>query len=115
MKIYSTYREVKPAEEVPGVKMYVVAGPQEGAPNFIMRVFEVKPGTSTPLHNHPWEHEVYIISGNGKVRSATGETALAAGGVVYIAPDEKHCFTNTGGEPMRFVCVIPRRDKAATC
>ena len=37
MKIQN-YRQVKGKEEVPGVTMHIVAGPDEGAPNFVMRV-----------------------------------------------------------------------------
>jgi len=111
MKIYKDYHEVEASEEVPGVDMRVVIGPKEDAPNFVMRVFEVKPGSSTPLHSHSWEHEVYVLSGRGKVRSETGETDLEAGSVAYVEPDEQHCFSNAGDELLRFVCVIPKLDE----
>jgi quercetin dioxygenase-like cupin family protein len=111
MKIHSDYREVKASEEVPGVDMRVVIGPNEEAPNFVMRVFEVEPGASTPFHSHPWEHEVYVFGGAGRVRSDAGETELSAGSVVYVAPDEQHCFSNAGDDLLRFVCVIPKPDQ----
>ena len=41
--------EAQPAME--GVTMRVVIGPEEGAPIFNMRVFEVQPGLSTPRHS----------------------------------------------------------------
>jgi len=27
--------------------------------------------------------------------------------VVFVAPNEDHCFINTGSGPLRFICVIP--------
>ncbi|MBM3957285.1 MAG: cupin domain-containing protein [Gemmatimonadetes bacterium] len=108
MKVHQHYRDVAASEEAPGVDMRVVIGPGEKAPNFVMRVFDVEPGASTPYHTHPWEHEVYVISGAGVVRGESGETRLKAGSVVYVAPGERHCFSNAGDEPMCFVCVIPK-------
>lgn len=108
MKILEDYREVNASQEASGVDMRVVIGPGDNAPNFIMRIFEVQPGSSTPFHTHSWEHEVYVISGQGIVRSESSETHIVAGSIVYVAPDERHCFSNVGGEPFRFVCVIPK-------
>jgi len=34
-----------------------------GAKNFAMRLFEMEPGGYSPLHSHPWEHEVFILEG----------------------------------------------------
>ena len=110
MKIHRDHRDVSAAEEAPGVDMRVVVGPEEDAPNFVMRVFDVKPGASTPFHTHAWEHEVYILSGDGVVRSESDETQLVAGSVVYVEPEERHSFMNIGDEPFRFICVIPRLD-----
>ena len=110
MKIHTDYRGISSSEEAPGVDVRVVIGDREHAPNFIMRVLDVRPGSSTPYHSHAWEHEVYVLSGRGVVRSESGETELVAGTVVYVEPDEDHCFSNRGDEPMRFVCVIPRTD-----
>ena len=102
------YLDVEPTEERPGVLLRTVIGAQDGAPRFAMRVFEVAPGSSSPAHSHWWEHEVFILSGQGVVRSSQGETELREGVVVYVAPNEEHCFINRGSDALRFVCVIPR-------
>jgi len=111
MKIHEDYRHVDAHEEVSGVDMRVVIGPGENAPNFVMRVFDVKTGASTPLHTHAWEHEVYVLSGEGVVHSEAGERRIRAGSVVYVEPEERHSFSNAGDEILRFVCVIPRIDE----
>ena len=101
------YKEVEPNYEVPGVAMRTVIGAAEGAPRFAMRVFEVEPGGSTPRHSHWWEHEVYILSGTGVAVSQEGERELGEGDVVFVAPEEEHCFINRGSDLLCFICVIP--------
>lgn len=93
--------------EARGVTMRVLLSPEDGARNFIMRLFSVEPGGRTPLHSHPWEHEVFVLAGNGIVVSESGENSIEPGSAVYISPGEKHCFRNTGREELRFICVVP--------
>jgi len=104
----SRYHEIESVQEMPGVMKKIAVGEDEGAPNFIMRVFEVHPGSSTPLHTHAWEHEIYVLSGKGIAVSESGETPISQDSVVYVAPEDKHCFTNNGNEILRFICVIPK-------
>ncbi|MCL4534775.1 MAG: cupin domain-containing protein [Bacteroidetes bacterium] len=101
------YRQAEAEQEMPGVAMRTVIGAKEGAPHFAMRVFEVQPNASTPLHHHQWEHEVFVVSGQGVVAAADGERAIGAGDVVYVAPGEQHAFANRGVDTLRFVCCIP--------
>ena len=79
----------------------------EGAPNFAMRSFEVQPGGSTPLHEHPWEHEVYILDGRAEVVAESGPTAVNPGDAVLVLPGERHQFRNVGATLARFLCLIP--------
>ena len=101
------FRDVEPNNEVPGVALRTVISAQDGAPRFAMRVFEVEPGGSTPFHTHAWEHEVFILDGQAKVRGADGERALKPNDVVFVAGQEEHCFVNTGPQVLRFICCIP--------
>ena len=102
MKV-SNYLETEPTEEVPGAIKREVITEKDGAPNFAMRVFELRPGVSSPSHSHPWEHEVFILSGQGVVKGEQGESQIKKESVIYVAPDEKHSFVNNGNEPLRFV------------
>jgi len=101
------YLDTKPIHELPGVVKREVITADDGAPNFCMRVFEVEPGSSTPSHSHWWEHEVFILSGQGVVVSGQGETPIGKGSVIFVAPNEHHCFLNNSNETLRFICVIP--------
>ena len=106
MKV-SNYLDTKPSEEIPGVIKREVITAEDGAPHFCMRVFEVEPGSSTPSHSHQWEHEVFVLAGQGVVVSKQGETPIGKDSVIFIAPNEQHCFVNTSSEVLRFICVIP--------
>ena len=90
-----------------GVTIRVLMGDNVGAPTFTMRHFEIAPGGRTPFHAHPWEHEVYVLSGKGNVRQKGGEREVGPGSFVYVPPDEEHNFENVGDEPFAFLCVIP--------
>ena len=103
------YTEVEPnkATEAEGVSLRVVIGEKEGAPNFVMRVVDLEPGASSPRHSHDWEHEVFVLSGKGRVYGGGKEVSLSPGYTVFVPPMEEHQFSNTGDEILRFVCLIP--------
>ena len=98
-------------EGAAGVQMRVLIGEPDGAPNFVMRQFEVQPGGHTPRHHHPYEHQVYILAGAGVVYEGDRQRPIHAGDCVFVPSDEVHQFENTGPEPLRFLCMIPRLDK----
>ncbi len=78
-----------------------------GAPNFAMRLFEMEPGGNSPFHSHDWEHEMFVIDGEGVAVSAEGEKPIRPGTVVFVQPNEKHQFRNTGKKTLRFLCLVP--------
>ncbi len=79
----------------------------DGAPNFAMRQFAVEPEGHTPKHSHPYEHEVYVLSGSGIVLEGDEEHPITAGDFIYVRPDEIHQFRNTGTAPLTFLCMVP--------
>ena len=95
------------AEGAEGVTVRWVVNKQDGAPHFAMRVFEVQPGGSSPRHSHWWEHEVFVLEGQGVAAGAAGESPLSAGTVVLVPGGEMHQFRNTGDRVLRFICLIP--------
>ncbi|MDH3365982.1 MAG: cupin domain-containing protein [Thermoplasmata archaeon] len=78
------------------------------APNFYMRLFDVAPGGNTPSHTHVWEHEVYVVKGNGKIVLGDSDEPLSEGDAVFVAPNERHQFVNDGHSVLRMICVIPK-------
>jgi len=80
---------------------------KDGAPTFAMRLFEVEPGGHIPAHKHPWEHEIFILEGEGRIRIGNNEYNVSQGYVVYIPPNVEHEYWNTSNRLLRFICVIP--------
>ena len=112
MKI-ANVREI-PAEKVQmdGAKdctVQLAVTPRNGAPNFAMRIFEVAPGGHTPLHHHPYEHEIYVMEGQGTVWRDGKEASIKPGDVLYIPADEQHQFKNAADKPFKFMCLIPAK------
>jgi quercetin dioxygenase-like cupin family protein len=94
-------------EGASGVTMRMLIGPDDKAPNFHMRQFTVAAGGNTPYHAHDFEHEVLILAGAGTLKTEQGDKPLTRNDVVFIAPNEKHQFRNTGDQPLEFICLIP--------
>ncbi|MGD2206957.1 MAG: cupin domain-containing protein [Anaerolineae bacterium] len=102
------FRDVEAQPALDGVTMRVVIGPDEGAPVFNMRVFEVQPGHASPHHNHWWEHEVFVLSGQGVVRTDDGDKPIRHGSTIFVPGGEMHQFQNTGDDVLRFLCLVPQ-------
>ena len=84
-----------------------LVGKNDAAPNFAMRQFEVAPGGHTPKHFHDYEHEVFVLEGEGVVYEGDNEHRLKAGDVIFVVPNEVHQFRNTGATPLKFLCLVP--------
>lgn len=82
-----------------------------GAENFAMRLFEIEPGGYTPLHKHPWEHEVFILEGKGKVIGEAGESEFKSGDAIFIPANEMHQFVNSSEKTLLLLCLIPYTKK----
>jgi quercetin dioxygenase-like cupin family protein len=93
------------------VKVRWLITKEMGAPTFAMRLFEVQPEGHSPFHDHPWEHEVFILEGEGTVVSENGPKRFKQGDVVFVLPNEKHQFKNNGARTLKFLCLVPVRDK----
>jgi quercetin dioxygenase-like cupin family protein len=99
--------EPQPVAEAEGVTVRWLIGENDGALNFHMRLFELQPGAQTPWHQHPWEHEVFVLEGEGVVKSEQGEHIITAGSVVFVQPNEYHQFKAHPEKPLKFLCLIP--------
>ena len=82
-----------------------------GAENFAMRLFEMEVGGYSPFHSHNWEHEIFILEGEGLVVGEESERRFKAGDVIFIAPNEKHQLKNNGDKAVRFICLVPYTDE----
>ncbi len=101
-----------PAEEpenMPGVKVRWVIDQKRGAETFAMRIFEVAPGAATPLHDHWYEQEMFLLEGHGTMVGERGALALDPGVVMWVPPYERHQVRNTGTGSLKFICCVPSK------
>ncbi len=89
-----------------GVRMSLMVGREDGAPNFSLRHFQVVPGGHSPRHSHDYEHEVYIVEGAGEVLLDGAYRPIGPGDVVYVPADHEHQF-KAGDQGLRFLCLVP--------
>ena len=94
-------------EGAEGCKVRWLVGQKQGAPNFAMRQFEVAVHGHTPRHSHPYEHEVFVLEGEGVVSEGDQQHSIRAGDVVFVEPNDVHQFRNTGDVPLKFLCMVP--------
>lgn len=85
----------------------VLIGREDGAPNFCMRRFEIGPAGYTPKHSHDWEHEVFVLEGEGQVFIQDQWYPLTQGTAVYVPSNVEHQFKNDSAEPFAFLCLVP--------
>jgi quercetin dioxygenase-like cupin family protein len=90
-----------------GVVIRTVIGAADNAPNFHMRVISFEERGATPNHSHPWEHEVFILKGEGSVEVEGKTVPLKPGDVVFVPPGAQHCFQSARG--MEMLCMIPKQ------
>ena len=107
--IHETQMNPVQMDGVKGASMAVMIGRNDHAPHFAMRSFAVDPGGHTPKHQHDYEHEVFVISGNAQVLLDGSHHDLKAGDTVLVPANELHQFTvsDSASEPFRFLCFVP--------
>jgi len=104
------YRDVEPDPVGEDKSVRWVIGEPEGAPSFAMRVIEFEPGAVFETHHHPYEHEIFVLEGEGVAHTPESEFTMQPGVALYVPPDELHGYRNTGDGPLRFICVIPHTE-----
>ena len=112
--VHSSQVEAQPVTEAGarGTTVRWLLSRPEGAPNFALRLFELGPGGCTPLHEHSWEHEVFLLEGRVEVAGEPGPAEVSVGDAVLIPPGERHQFRNLGEGPAHLLCIIPLPEKS---
>jgi quercetin dioxygenase-like cupin family protein len=96
-------------EGVEGALKQVPLGEADGVPNFSVRVFTLEPNGHTPHHSHESEHLNYVLQGDGEIMSDEGPRKIRTGDYVLVQPRERHQYRNTGSEPLKFLCMVPKQ------
>jgi quercetin dioxygenase-like cupin family protein len=89
-------------------------GKAEGAQNFAFRFYQLSPGSHSQEEQHPYDHGMLVLQGEGEVLLGEERHPIQRGDVIYISPNLLHQVNNTSPEPLGFLCVIPaRREKGS--
>ncbi len=91
-----------------GITLRWAIGQKDGADNFFMRIIDFEAGAVSPDHSHPYEHEMFVISGRGSVELAGEMRELKVGDVLFVPPGAHHCFKSKDG--MEMMCLIPNQE-----
>ncbi len=110
MKIEKSSNIAKRPVEVEGAKdadIRWLISKEDGAENFAMRLFEIKPSGCTPLHTHPHEHEIFAVEGEGVFVYEGEEYEFSRDYVIFVPPNKEHRFKNRRDSVLRLLCLIP--------
>jgi quercetin dioxygenase-like cupin family protein len=61
----------------------------------------------TMHHQHNYEHEVYVLEGEGELAGEEENLSLTPGSAGYVPANTIHQFRNVGNTPFKFLCMIP--------
>jgi quercetin dioxygenase-like cupin family protein len=86
---------------------WLIDAEHDGAPVYALRMIELQPGGHSPQHTHPFEHENFVVEGEGRVFIAGKWHDLKPGDVVFVPADVLHQYENTGTGVFKFLCGIP--------
>lgn len=103
--------DMTPGGAINAVKQ-VAVGPEQGWEDNVMRIITLDVNGCSPTHAHDWPHINYVISGTGTLMISGKEYPIEKGYCAYVPSNEQHCFTNTGKEPLEFICIVPLRGEA---
>ena len=89
-----------------GVEVRYLIVEEFGAPGFELRYFELQKGAVTSDDRHDYEHEVFVLKGEGKLELEGDEYDLKEGDALLIEPNERHRLKQAGERPFGFLCIV---------
>jgi quercetin dioxygenase-like cupin family protein len=107
MRIIS-YKEVEAKEAEGSCKFKIRWLNNEGSRNFAVRYIVIEPDGYSPCHSHPWEHEMFVLEGNGTALGEKGAESISVGDLISIPSEEIHQIKNTGKSALKILCMIPK-------
>jgi quercetin dioxygenase-like cupin family protein len=102
----------KPVDRAVKTEIEWLIDRHDGAPNFELRKFRIRPGGSIPRHYHPdIEHEQYVLAGDYEVGLGKEVYHVKSGDSLYIPAGTVHWYKNAGKADAEFLCIVPKTEK----
>ena len=97
---------------LPGRTSLELISKEVGSDAITLRLVEIPvptPGESPrqPHRHADFEECMYVLSGEGATRTASGEARVTAGDAILVTAGELHVTRNTGSTPLRMLCFFP--------
>ena len=86
--------------------MQVLVGPDDGAPHFVMRRFEMGPGGGMPRHTNTVEHEQFVLCGRARIRIGDAVHEVGPQDALFIPAGVPHSYEVLDA-PFEFLCMVP--------
>ena len=91
------------------VQVQYLIDERHGSDRFALRLYTIHKGGHTPLDQHPYEHHVYVLKGEGLLRQSKEANGplrtIKPGDSIFIPSKAVHQFSNTKDVPLVFLCV----------
>jgi quercetin dioxygenase-like cupin family protein len=94
-------------------EMQVLVGPEQGAPNFVLRRFIMGKGGGMPRHTNLVEHEQYVLRGRARITIGDRVHEVAPDHTLYIPAGAIHSYEVLEA-PFEFLCVVPNAPDKVT-
>jgi quercetin dioxygenase-like cupin family protein len=105
---YTDVPAEKFGDTAPGTSLrWLIDDDHDGAPVYALRMIEIEPGGNSPQHAHPYEHENFVVEGEGRLFIEGTWHDLKPGDVAFVPGGVQHQYANAGGTTFRFLCGIP--------
>ncbi|MBI4520736.1 MAG: cupin domain-containing protein [Gemmatimonadetes bacterium] len=89
-------------------RFQVLVGPDDGAPNFVLRRFVMGQGGGMPKHTNEVEHEQYVLRGRARILVGDRTHEVGPDDSLYIPAGTPHSY-DVIEAPFEFLCVVPNR------
>ena len=94
-------------------QMQVLVGPEQGAPNFVLRRFIMGEGGGMPRHTNLVEHEQYVLRGRARITIGDAVHEVKPDTTLYIPAGAVHSYQVLEA-PFEFLCVVPNAPDKVT-
>ena len=94
-------------------EMQVLVGPEQGAPNFVLRRFIMGAGGGMPRHTNLVEHEQYVLRGRARITIGDSVYEVAPDRTLFIPAGAVHSYEVLEA-PFEFLCVVPNAPDKVT-
>ena len=100
---------------LPGRTSLEIISQEVGSAAVTLRLVEIPVATAGETPREPHRHTdfeecMYVLSGQGATRTASGEDPVVAGDTILVPAGELHVTRNTGSTPLRLLCFFPTAD-----